>query len=99
MLVCAQFLTFVSMKIKWILLFATIAIIVCGYSDYKDVNNADSAGNILGNNALITGYPSTPTGQLNYLTNLTRLTIEGNGEGVIYWDPAFQFFTSATYKQ
>jgi arabinogalactan endo-1,4-beta-galactosidase len=53
------------------------------------MENADEAGNILGEDALIPGYPATPEGQLNYLIDLTKLTIEGGGEGVIYWEPAW----------
>ena len=51
--------------------------------------NADSANNLLGEDALITGYPATPEGQLKYLTDLTQLTLRGGGEGVIYWEPAW----------
>lgn len=53
------------------------------------LENADEAGNILGEDALIDGYPATPEGQLKYLIDLTKLTIEGGGEGVIYWEPAW----------
>lgn len=53
------------------------------------MENADEAGNILGDDALIPGYPATPEGQLNYMLDLTKLTIEGGGEGVIYWEPAW----------
>jgi len=53
------------------------------------MKNADEAGNILGEDALITGYPATPEGQLNYMLDLTKLTLEGGGEGVIYWEPAW----------
>lgn len=53
------------------------------------LENADSAGNILGEDALIPAYPATPQGQLNYLTDLTKNVITGGGEGVIYWEPAW----------
>jgi arabinogalactan endo-1,4-beta-galactosidase len=53
------------------------------------LENADSAGNILGEDALIPDYPATPQGQLNYLTDLTKNVIAGGGEGVIYWEPAW----------
>ena len=52
-------------------------------------HNADSAGNILGEDALIPDYPATPEGQLKYMTDLTKLVLEGGGEGVIYWEPAW----------
>ena len=53
------------------------------------LENADPAGNILGEDALIPAYPATPQGQLNYLTDLTKSVIAGGGEGVIYWEPAW----------
>ena len=53
------------------------------------MENADEAGNILGMEALVDGYPATPKGQLNYLIDITKLIIEGGGEGVIYWEPAW----------
>jgi arabinogalactan endo-1,4-beta-galactosidase len=52
-------------------------------------SNADSAGNILGEDALIPAYPATPQGQLDYMTDLVSLTKQGGGEGVIYWEPAW----------
>jgi arabinogalactan endo-1,4-beta-galactosidase len=53
------------------------------------LENADPAGNILGEDALIPAYPATHQGQLNYLTDLTKNVIAGGGEGVIYWEPAW----------
>nr|NQU94263.1 glycosyl hydrolase 53 family protein [Bacteroidota bacterium] len=53
------------------------------------MQNTDPAGNILGEEALIPGYPATPEGQFKYLTDLTLLTIKGGGQGVIYWEPAW----------
>lgn len=51
--------------------------------------DADAAGNILGKEALIAEYPATPQGQLDYLTDLVRLTRDGGGHGVVYWEPAW----------
>ena len=51
--------------------------------------NADSANNILGNDALITGYDASPQGQRDFMIALTNKVIEGGGEGVIYWEPAW----------
>lgn len=51
--------------------------------------NADEAGNILGEDALIAGYPATPQGQLRYMQDLVKLTRQGGGLGVIYWEPAW----------
>ena len=50
---------------------------------------SDAANNILMQDALITNYPATKEGQLNYMLDLTKKTIEGGGEGVIYWEPAW----------
>jgi arabinogalactan endo-1,4-beta-galactosidase len=51
--------------------------------------NADKSGNLLGPDTLIPGYPATPQGQLKYLVDLTKLTVENGGSGVIYWEPAW----------
>lgn len=50
---------------------------------------SDEANNILMEDALIDNYPATKEGQLNYMLDLTTKTIEGGGEGVIYWEPAW----------
>lgn len=52
-------------------------------------DNIDQASNILGQDAIIEGYPATPQGQLDFMIDLTKITIEGGGEGVIYWEPAW----------
>jgi len=49
----------------------------------------DSAGNVLGDDALVEGYPATPEGQLKYLTDLKGAVIKGGGSGIIYWEPAW----------
>ena len=51
--------------------------------------NADPANNILGEDALIEGYPATPEGQRDYMIALTKAVLKGGGEGVIYWEPAW----------
>jgi len=51
--------------------------------------NADSSGNLLGPDTLIPEYPATPQGQLNYLVDLTKLTVANGGSGVVYWEPAW----------
>ncbi len=53
------------------------------------LNNADSANNILGNDALISGYPATQQGQLDYLNQLKTVIKNAGGEGLIYWEPAW----------
>jgi len=53
------------------------------------MDNADSANNILGNDALINGYPATEQGQLDYLNKLQEIINTAGGEGLIYWEPAW----------
>ncbi|WMI68560.1 arabinogalactan endo-1,4-beta-galactosidase [Mangrovimonas sp. YM274] len=53
------------------------------------LTNADSANNILGEDALISGYPATQQGQLDYLNQLTTIIENAGGEGLIYWEPAW----------
>ena len=49
----------------------------------------DDAGNLLGPDTLIPGYPATPEGQLRYLTDITGLVVANGGNGVVYWEPAW----------
>lgn len=51
------------------------------------LEGADTATNLLGEDALIAGYPATPQGQHRYMVDLTQLTIEAGGTGVVYWEP------------
>lgn len=51
--------------------------------------NVDAANNILGEDALIQGYPATQQGQLNYLTDLKDAIQVAGGEGLLYWEPAW----------
>lgn len=60
------------------------------------LENADSANNILNEDALIPGYPATQQGQLDYLNTLTAKVKEAGGEGVIYWEPAWVSTNSTT---
>ncbi len=53
------------------------------------LNNADSAANILGQDALIEGYPATEQGQLDFLNKLVDVIKKAGGEGLIYWEPAW----------
>lgn len=52
-------------------------------------SNVDSASNILGKDALVSGYLATPQGQLDYMNKLVEVMVKGGGEGVIYWEPAW----------
>ena len=51
--------------------------------------NADSANNIIVENALIPGYPASQQGQLDYLNDLKTKISESGGQGIIYWEPAW----------
>ncbi|MHB0755059.1 glycoside hydrolase family 53 protein [Polaribacter sp. M15] len=53
------------------------------------LENADDANNILGKDAIITGYEATQQGQLNYLSDLKKAIKNGDGLGLIYWEPAW----------
>lgn len=50
---------------------------------------ADNSPNLLGKDSLISGYPATPKGQLDYLTDLTQTVVDSGGIGVVYWEPAW----------
>lgn len=53
------------------------------------LENADSANNILNNDALIMGYAATQEGQLAYLTRLKEEIENAGGTGLIYWEPSW----------
>mgnify|MGYP001087100132 CR=1 FL=1 len=53
------------------------------------LDNADSANNILGSDALVNGYPASQQGQLDYLNQLKNIVKNAGGEGVVYWEPAW----------
>ena len=53
------------------------------------MNNADTANNILGEEALISGYPASQQGQLDYLIELKKVIQDAGGEGLVYWEPAW----------
>jgi arabinogalactan endo-1,4-beta-galactosidase len=53
------------------------------------MKNVDKANNILTERALFDGYPATPQGQKDYMIQLVKLTLQGGGSGVIYWEPAW----------
>lgn len=47
----------------------------------------DTATNLLGADALMKGYPASPAGQRRFMIDLTQLTIDAGGAGVVYWEP------------
>ncbi|WP_431126116.1 glycoside hydrolase family 53 protein [Flagellimonas flava] len=49
------------------------------------LENADAANNILGK----TVYPASQQGQLDFLLDLKQEIKEGNGFGLVYWEPAW----------
>jgi arabinogalactan endo-1,4-beta-galactosidase len=51
------------------------------------LQNADAMPNLLGTDAVIPGYPATPEGQRRYMVDLTQLTLDAGGIGVVYWEP------------
>ncbi len=53
------------------------------------LTGADPANNILGRDALESGYPATPAGQKAYLVDMTQAVFDGGGGGVTYWEPAW----------
>ncbi|MDA9622922.1 arabinogalactan endo-1,4-beta-galactosidase [Flavobacteriaceae bacterium] len=53
------------------------------------LENVDNANNILNEDALISGFPASQQGQLDYLNALKVKIFESGGEGVIYWEPAW----------
>ena len=64
-----------------------IMIVETGYP--HSFNNVDNANIILGQDSVIPGYPGTPQGQKDFMIKLTNVLIQGGGEGVIYWEPAW----------
>lgn len=53
------------------------------------MDNADEANNILGQEALVSGFPASQQGQLDYLNQLKETIINAGGEGLVYWEPAW----------
>ncbi len=51
------------------------------------LEGADTANNLLGTDALVAGYPATPEGQHRFMVDITQLTVDAGGIGVVYWEP------------
>lgn len=51
------------------------------------LKGADTANNLLGEDALVPGHLATPEGQRSFMVDLTQLTIDAGGIGVVYWEP------------
>jgi arabinogalactan endo-1,4-beta-galactosidase len=52
-------------------------------------NNADTYGNIISAADGLAGYEVTPTGQLKYMKDLVQAIIDGGGNGIMNWEPAW----------
>ncbi|MBS3807915.1 MAG: glycosyl hydrolase 53 family protein [Bacteroidales bacterium] len=50
---------------------------------------ADDYNNISDTSKLHPDYPATPEGQKAYMQKLTQEVIDGGGQGVFYWEPAW----------
>jgi arabinogalactan endo-1,4-beta-galactosidase len=64
---------------------ADVIVVETAYPFTND--NADTSPNLLGPDTLIAGYPATPNGQRDYLVDLTQITVDAGGVGVVYWEP------------
>lgn len=53
------------------------------------LSNNDPANNILNEDALVSGYPATQQGQLDYLNQLKTVVENAGAEGIVYWEPAW----------
>ncbi len=53
------------------------------------MESADDYNNIFGENSLVQGYPASPQGQQEYMIKLNQEVIDGGGNGVFYWEPAW----------
>lgn len=53
------------------------------------LSNIDQANNIMGEEAGISTFGISSTGQLDYLNALKQAVLDGGAEGIIYWEPAW----------
>ncbi|MDJ0759669.1 MAG: glycosyl hydrolase 53 family protein [Woeseiaceae bacterium] len=53
------------------------------------LDGKDAAGNLLGDDSLVDGYPATPDGQRRFLIDLQSEVVAGGGLGIVYWEPAW----------
>jgi arabinogalactan endo-1,4-beta-galactosidase len=54
------------------------------------LTNFDQGGHIWNSNGdLLSGYPATPTGQRQFMIDLTESVLANGGAGVVYWEPAW----------
>jgi arabinogalactan endo-1,4-beta-galactosidase len=50
---------------------------------------ADNYNNQFGSQAMLTGFPFTPDGQLRFMKDLTQALITAGGSGIMYWEPGW----------
>jgi arabinogalactan endo-1,4-beta-galactosidase len=50
---------------------------------------ADNYSNQFGAQAMLTGFPFTPDGQLRFMKDLTQSVITAGGSGIMYWEPCW----------
>jgi len=51
--------------------------------------NADTYNNLFGATDSVAGYPLSRQGQYNYMKDLVQAIIDGGGNGIMYWEPAW----------
>lgn len=61
------------------------------------LEDADGAGNILGKEALVPGFPASENGQFDFMMALEEAVKNGGGSGIIYWEPAW--ISTSCYTQ
>ncbi len=62
-----------------------VVVVETGYAFTDDY--ADSAGNLLGSDSALPGYPVSIPGQAKYMHDIMQLTLDAGGVGVVYWEP------------
>ncbi len=60
------------------------------------LDGADAAGNLLGRDSLVDGYPATESGQAAFLARLRQEVLAAGGLGIVYWEPAWVSSTCRT---
>lgn len=56
----------------------------------------DGAGNLIGADSLMDGYPASIDGQRRFMMDLSQTVREAGGAGVVYWEPAWISSTCET---
>lgn len=68
-----------------------VMIVEVAYSWTTD--NGDRYNNIMSSATALPEYPTTPEGQLKYMTDFTQTIISNGGSGVQYWEPLWMTST------